>query len=103
MQGEIRTKGDAVEVVISGAMMFSEHKTFNELMDTARGKNKGACIIDLAGLTEIDSSGIGMLLLAYDESQKENKALSLRDPIESVRKILEHCKIDLLIPIESAA
>lgn len=49
-----------------------------------------AVILDLADVQFIDSVGLGMLIRTRDELQLNSKArLTLRDPSERVRRLLE--------------
>lgn len=45
-------------------------------------------VVDLAGLTFIDSSGIGELLRISDALGREGRRLSIRDPSPAVERVL---------------
>lgn len=68
-------------------------------MKSATESGKKACIIDLEELQSIDSAGICMLLFANDETKQTEIDLSLRSPQGPVKTVLEHTKIDEVIPI----
>lgn len=50
-------------------------------------------VVDLAGLTFLDSSGVRLLILADARSRSNGHDLSLRRPPQHVRRVLEICGI----------
>lgn len=99
MANDIEVHGDHVEVKLYGELTFSSYKEFQDVMKSATGAGKGTCVIDLTALEAIDSAGIGMLLFANDETRQTNMDLKLRGPQGAVKTVLEHTKIDEVIPI----
>ncbi|MBT5646284.1 MAG: STAS domain-containing protein [Rhodospirillaceae bacterium] len=99
MANEMNVHGDHVEITLSGELTFSSYKEFQEVMKSATDAGKKSCIIDLSALSSIDSAGIGMLLFANDETKQTNIDLSLRGPQGPVKTVLEHTKINEVIPI----
>ena len=99
MSNAVNVHDDHVEVKLSGELTFSSYKEFQETMKSATDAGKGSCVIDLTELQSIDSAGIGMLLFANDETKQTNIDLTLPGPQGPVRTVLEHTKIDEVIPI----
>lgn len=99
MANDLQVHADHVEIKLSGELTFSSYREFQETMRSATSSGKNACIIDMSSVEAIDSAGIGMLLFANDESKQTNMALTLRGPQGPVKTVLEHTKIDEVIPI----
>jgi anti-anti-sigma factor len=99
MSNAVNVHGDHVEIKLSGELTFSSYKEFQDVMKSATDSGKKSCVIDLTDLTSIDSAGIGMLLFANDETKQTNIDLSLRGPQGPVKTVLEHTKINEVIPI----
>ena len=58
----------------------------------------GEVIVDLAGLTYLDSSGIGVLVAQHRRLTANGGCLQLRDPQPAVRRVLETCGLETWIP-----
>lgn len=99
MANDVNVHGDHVEVKLSGELTFSSYRQFQEILKSATSAGKKSCVIDLSSVDAIDSAGIGMLLFANDETKQTNMSLSLRGPRGSVKTVLEHTRIDEVIPI----
>ena len=99
MSSAVNVHNDHVEIKLSGELTFSSYKEFQEVIKCATVSGKKACIINLEELQSIDSAGIGMLLFANDETKQTEIDLSLRSPQDPVKTVLEHTKIDEVIPI----
>lgn len=99
MSNAVNVHGDHVEITLSGELTFSSYEEFQEVMKFATDAGKKSCIIDLSALQSIDSASIGMLLFANDETKQTNIDLSLRGPQGPVKTVLEHTKINEVIPI----
>ena len=57
-------------------------------------------VLDLAGVTFIDSSGIGALFHINTEADKSGKSMTLRAVPPRVRDVLKISGLDLVLPIE---
>lgn len=99
MANDVHVHADHVEVKLSGELTFSNYREFQETMKSATSAGKNACIIDMSSVDAIDSAGIGMLLFANDETRQTNMQLKLRGPQGAVKTVLEHTRIDEVIPI----
>lgn len=99
MAHDVHVHSDHVEVKLSGELTFACYRQFQEIMKSATSAGKKACVIDLSSVETIDSAGIGMLLFANDETRQTDIALSLRGPQGAVKTVLEHTRIDEVIPV----
>lgn len=99
MRIESRKDDTTYRVKLQERMTFSDHGPFRDLLsDIGKAKTQTA-VFDLSELVSIDSAGLGMLMIALEESRKNGWSLSLKAPQGHVRKLLELACFDKLIPI----
>lgn len=64
-------------------------------------KTKSDFVIDLAKVSEIDSAGLQLLLLAKMECEKRKKSLRIENACEAVVDVFEICNLVDLLHYES--
>lgn len=99
MRIESRKEDQNFRVKLQERMTFSDHSQFRDLLTEISRAKAHSAIFDMSDLVSIDSAGLGMLMIALEESRKGGWALSLRAPQGHVRKLLELACFDKLIPI----
>jgi stage II sporulation protein AA (anti-sigma F factor antagonist) len=72
----------------------------DELMTAAREDGSANLVVDMAGVTFLDSTGIGVLIAVNNLLKGDGRRLVLRSPSRNVRRVLEICAIDQVIAIE---
>jgi anti-anti-sigma factor len=78
------TEHDCVVSVIGEVDMASAPQLVDALADA-----HGRVVVDLAGVTFLDSTGISALVNARNRLREEGDELSLRDPRDNVRAVLK--------------
>ena len=81
MQFEIRKDPGVTTVRLKGRLGFSDHAEFRNIIAAFDQSPGGTMVFDLAALEFIDSSGLGMLIIARDEARKRKQEFV----IENVR------------------
>jgi anti-anti-sigma factor len=99
MQYELNA--DDTVVSLSGEFTFTDHPVFQEVSKRLLGAHSQPIVIDLTKLEFIDSAGLGMLLIARDETTKVSRKLILRSPQGQVKRMFALTKFDTLFSIES--
>lgn len=61
----------------------------------------GLCL-DLSRVSEIDTAGVQLLLFLQREAQRMNKPFSVLAVSDSVREVLEFCRLPQLLPLSLA-
>jgi len=85
---DVATVGDGVVVRVVGVLdAMSLPEVSRELTDAQRGH--GPVYIDLAGVTFMDSRGLGSLLAANERSREGAAPIRIFRPSEAVRRLLE--------------
>jgi stage II sporulation protein AA (anti-sigma F factor antagonist) len=77
--------GDRVTVHVSGEV---DLETIDQLAAGLEGCH-GMVVVDLAGVTFIDSSGLGTLVRARNRLTSEGGALLVQHPADKVRRLFE--------------
>ena len=89
------TDGRAV-VVLRGELDLATGAPLADELQSLMAAGASSVVVDLAGVTFLDSTGLGTLL----EARRLGAELSLRNPQGRVRRLLDLVMIDGLVPIE---
>ena len=76
---------------LSGPVTISNFFQFQSLV---RGNTSGKLILDLSGVPYIDSAGIGALVGAYVNHQKDGRSLALVGVSKRVRDALQVTRVE---------
>ena len=80
------SQGTAVAFAIEGELtIYRAAELKPVLLEAAAG---GTPVVDLSQVTEFDSAGRQLLLMAARETQRRGQALQLQAPSEAVREVL---------------
>jgi anti-anti-sigma factor len=83
-----RTAG-ACTIQLSGQFTFSENGTFRTLLDEVLRDQPRKVVVDLSGLTTMDSAALSMLVLLRDRISKIGGTVTLSRPPTQIARILE--------------
>lgn len=86
---------------LSERLSFADNGVFRKLLDEMVTSKTLHWVLDLSGLSSVDSAGLGMFIIAMDGAKKAGASLVLRSPSEHVRKLIELSKMDKLIRVEA--
>ncbi len=104
----IRQRGDVTILDLSGRLSLGEALAFGPgsdivLNDTVRElakKGQKKILLNLAGVSYVDSSGIGQLSGALRTARNQGVDLKLLSPTSQVRNLLKLTKLDTLFDIK---
>lgn len=98
MNYEIRDEGGVAVVALTGDVdLESSPKVRSALLDCV-GMKRGV-LVDLAGVSYIDSSGVASLVEAYQTARKSNTSFALVEVSESAMRVLELARLDKVFTI----
>ena len=100
MQYRVNIGPDYAEAFMSDDLSFSDHATFHSALKELIAASKNYCIINLAGLTSVDSAGLGMFMIAHEECQKASVSFVLRGANGQVQRMLDLARFDTILQIE---
>jgi len=99
MQLREREERGAVVLELEGRFDFSARREFKETIDRAQEGEARRLILDLGGLTFIDSSALGMLVVAHQNIKLKQGQICLVNPQSYVRQILDLANVPKMIPV----
>jgi anti-sigma B factor antagonist len=99
---ETRHQADVIIVHCQGRIVYRDEaaalsRVVGEVMSQAR-----KIVLDLSGVSSLDSAGIGELALLYTWAQKENVEFKVAGPNNLVRTLLDLTKLDSVLEIHSS-
>ena len=88
---EVRSRPDRdrVIVAVSGELDIASVRALKEALDELRDSGWNSVVVDLRGLTFIDSSGLSLLLNAQRVARREHAAFAIVDGSPAVARLLE--------------
>jgi anti-anti-sigma factor len=87
---------------IADRLAFSDHKPFRELLFAVTDSGAKTCVFDLTQLNSIDSSGLGMFMVAHEEGVSNGWELVLKGANEHVNALLKLGKFDKILTLQEA-
>lgn len=99
---ETRHQGDIIIVHCQGRIVYRDEaaalsRVVGEVMPHAR-----KLVLDLSGVSSMDSAGIGELALLYTWSQRENTDFKVAGPNTLVRSLLDLTNLNTVLEIHSS-
>ena len=83
---QLSATGTATRVTLAGPLTFAGHRPLRQLLDELAGIAEARPVVfDLASVSELDSAGLGLLLIARDALRG---GLSLAAPSAPVERVL---------------
>ena len=98
MKHEILQKQGASVIVFQGEIDLESSPAARETLLKCFG-NTGNVIVDLSGVTYIDSSGIASLVEGYQSARTEGVKFCLVDVSEAALGVLELARLNKVFPI----
>jgi len=82
-----------------GNLCLIREKFFPQAIREAKKKLPQKIVLNLEGLTYLDSAGLGLLAISFEQAKLDNMALCLVNPVGAVRGILNLTQISKIIPV----
>lgn len=98
---ETRNRGDVIIVYCQGRIVYrDEAAALSRLVDEVL-ENGSKVVIDLSGVSSIDSAGMGEMVFLHTHAQSQNAALKYASPTPLVRDLLDLTNLDSVLEIHS--
>lgn len=97
---DVNTDGDRVLVALGGELDLATAPELWAVIDKALADGRRRLVLDLAGLTFVDSTGLGVFVRAGKELRAADGGLTLRSPGERVANLLEITRLEEVFDIE---
>ena len=95
----INAGAGVTEIALSGRMTFADHDTFRHVISAFDGPSGHEMVFDLSGLEFVDSSGLGMFLIARDVAERKRLSFKLKNVQGDVRRLMSLAKFERVIQI----
>ena len=99
MDYAVRNAADGLHVALNGRMTLIDHEKFRVVVDAIEQFQGTRCAFDLSGLEFVDSSGLGMFLIARDVALPKGIEIELRGAQDAVKRILQIAKFQTLFSV----
>jgi anti-anti-sigma factor len=77
------------DVMLRGHLSFADHDAFLGVLAVVEEVPGHRVVLDLSRLESMDSSGLGMLIIARDVASQSDVTLVLRAPRDAVRRVIQ--------------
>jgi len=84
---------------LAGRMTFADHEAFREILTQVDDRQGRKMVFDLSALEFVDSSGLGMFIVARDAAMKMGRAFALRGARGDVRSLIAIAKFHKMFDI----
>jgi anti-anti-sigma factor len=97
-----REDGDITILTVTGDLVIGEPETiFKKTVTQLLEEGRVNLLVDLSNVGFLDSSGLGALVRALTQSQKEGGQTKLLNAGPQVRKLLQMTKLDSVFELHS--
>jgi anti-sigma B factor antagonist len=99
---EARNRGDAMVIHCQGRIVYrDEAAALSRVVNDVLG-NANKVVLDLSGVSSIDSAGIGELALLHTCAQDRRVSLKCAGPNPMVRRVLELTNLDSVLDLHAS-
>lgn len=99
MEFTVKDSPNTTELFLSGRMTFADHDKFRNLIATFDRPAGHGMVFDLSAVEFVDSSGLGMFIIARDTAQKKNLEFSIRGARDDVKRLFVIAKFNKMFNI----
>jgi anti-sigma B factor antagonist len=96
---ETRNCGDVIVVHCQGRIVYRDEASALSELVAEFLQNSGKVVLDLSGVSSIDSAGIGELVLLYTRARSQNADMKYASPSPLVRELLGLTNVDSFLEI----
>ena len=101
MAYEVRSEGETIVVSLSGDVdLDNSPQVRSALLNAVREKR--AVLVDMSGVSYIDSSGIASLVEAYQSARRGRTAFALVAVSDAAMRVLELARLDQVFSIHAS-
>ena len=97
VQWSVHRAGDEVTVELTGEVDISNEAALSAALAEVVGMQPGRIVIDLAGVSYLDSSGVRCLLNVSKHAAAAGSEMVVCRPVGIVLRVLEICGVDALL------
>jgi len=102
VQYNITTENSATVLHLSEQLVDSDRAAFDTVLSRALSGRPTRVVVDFAGLSYMDSAGLGLLLTLRERARAAGADVVLRNPVGAVRDMLQLARFDTLFTVIQA-
>ena len=102
-KAETDESGASFSVRLSGEFDLSAYDEVDQLLSAAQSNTRRDVVVDMRGLTFIDSSGIRALIRAHIRAEEAGRHLRLRAGPPNVQRVFEVAGLDKRLDFDKTA
>jgi HptB-dependent secretion and biofilm anti anti-sigma factor len=101
MPTSLEVNGNEGRIILNGVFDFSVQNDVREIINETLGREEiKNIIVDMAGVSFMDSSAIGLLLLLNDKAQADGKSVKVINCRDTIREIFSIGGFDSILTIQ---
>jgi len=100
MNIQVMEGGEGTTLSLKGRLDFHSHQQLRRRVEELVTAGKSSLTVDLSEVSFIDSSALGVLLLARESCEKAGGSVTLAYPQGYVDRVLKLCRFDELFRID---
>jgi len=97
---ELMAQDNVLCIVFEGELTHHKYEKYARLIGQKIDDFEG-CVIDLKGVSYMDTSGLGILVTSMRECRKRDKWFGVACNSKELRRLIQITKLDLLFPVET--
>ncbi len=90
---------ETLTIFLIGKVSYSDHLQFREISRACEGSSAPGVVFDMTEVDFIDSTGLGMLIVAGEEAKKQQKEFIIKNPNSQVKKLFYTTKTNQFFTI----
>lgn len=93
-----RREGEIHTIALTGELDVATAEAVQRELERVEATDAASIVLDLSGVTFMDSTGVRLLVQAHARSREDANRLSLRRGGPAVQRVLQLSGVDVLLP-----
>ena len=99
---DVQRSEGVTEISLKGGLSYGDHRAFLDIMQEFNAPAGHQVVFNLSKLEAVDSSGLGMFLIANEEAKKKSLKFRILQPRSEVLKIMNLGKLYNILDVISS-
>jgi anti-anti-sigma factor len=100
---DVHDEGGETAVTVKGEIDLATVGILRHCLAEVTSSSRQGVVVDLAGVTFMDSTGLGLLATTSGNLRRESRTLVLRNPTTGVRRVLKVTGLDWMLGVTQLA
>lgn len=99
MEYDVQRNPGRTEILLKGRITYADHENFRNVISAFEGQEGHEMVFDLSELDFVDSSGLGMFIIARDTAKKKKLSFCIRGARNDVKRVMQVAKFHKMFTI----